>query len=240
VEYSELPVAFDSLSVVVSAKNSFVECLSVGELEKLWEPQAEGKVTRWDQVRPSFPAEPIALFGPDKESGTFDYFGLAILGTESQSRGDFTKSEDDAVIGRGVAADPNALGYFGYANYFAHADALKLVAVDSGKGCVLPSAATVTDGSYQPLSRPLFIYVNHAAAVRPEVSAFVHYYLTPANSKLVEKVGYVPLSPVSLLAADSRFSRGVTGSALGGRGSIVGVGFDSFKEEEQVKNALVR
>jgi phosphate transport system substrate-binding protein len=167
IEYIEVPVAFDSLAVVVNAKNGFVDCLTVNELKAMWEPAAEGKTSQWKQIRSSFPAQPLTLFGPGKDSGTFDYFTLAIVGAESSSRGDYTKSEDDMVIERGVAAEPNALGYFGYAYYQAYQDQLKAVAVDSGKGCVLPSAATVADGTYQPLSRPLFVYVNLAAAARP-------------------------------------------------------------------------
>ena len=143
VEYIEVPVAFDSLSVVVNAKNAFVDCLTVKELKAIWEPAAEGKMGQWNRIRSSFPAQPLALFGPGKDSGTFDYFTLAIVGTESSGRGDYTKSEDDMVIERGVAAEPNALGYFGYAYYQAYQDQLKAVAVDSGKGCVLPSASTV-------------------------------------------------------------------------------------------------
>jgi phosphate transport system substrate-binding protein len=148
IEYIEVPVAFDSLAVVVNAKNGFVDCLTVNELKSMWEPAAEGKTSQWKQIRSSFPAQPLTLFGPGRDSGTFDYFTLAIVGTESSSRGDYTKSEDDMVIERGVAAEPNALGYFGYAYYQAYQDQLKAVAVDSGKGCVLPSAGTVADGTY--------------------------------------------------------------------------------------------
>jgi phosphate transport system substrate-binding protein len=154
IEYIELPVAFDSLSVVVNAKNTFVECLSVKELRSMWEPAAEGKVCAWQQIRPSFPAKPLALFSPGKDSGTFDYFTLAIVGTEGQSRGDVVRSEDDLVIERGVAADPNAVRYFGYAYYQANSDKVKLVAVGNGHGCVASSVQTVADTTYQPLSRP--------------------------------------------------------------------------------------
>jgi phosphate transport system substrate-binding protein len=242
IEYIEVPVAFDSLSVVVNAKNTFVDCLTVKELKAMWEPGAEGKVNKWQQIRASFPAQPLALFGPGKDSGTFDYFTLAVVGTESSGRDDYTKSEDDTVIERGVAADPNALGYFGYAYYQANKDQVKLVAVDNGHGCILPSAQTVADATYQPLSRPLFVYVNVAAAARPEVKAFIRFYLSPVSTKYVARVGYVPLPTTALVAQASRFEKGVTGSALGGHGSVTGVGLYSFDEDERerIRNALVR
>ena len=230
VEYVELPIAFDSLSVVVSAKNDFVDCVTVQELKTLWEPGAEGKVTRWNQVRPSWPDRPLALFGPGKDSGTFDYFTLAIVGTESRSRGDFTASEDDTVIKRGVAGDANALGFFGYAYYLANRAELKLVGVDSGKGCVKPSPQTVADGSYQPLSRPLFMYVNLAVASRPEVRAFTRFMLAPENEKYATRLGYVALDEQTLRAQAARFEKKVKGSALGSHGSVTGVKLDSFQE----------
>jgi phosphate transport system substrate-binding protein len=138
VEFIELPIAFDRLSVVVNAKNMFVGCLKVDELKRVWEPAADGKLTRWNQIRSEFPDRPLALFGPGKDSGTFDYFTLAVVGVESSSRSDYTKSEDDTVLVKGVAADPDALGYFGYAYYLANRDTLKLVAIDNGQGCVVP------------------------------------------------------------------------------------------------------
>ena len=159
IDYIEVPVAFDSLSVVVNPSNTFVNCLTTQELKSIWEPAAEGKVTNWQQVRASFPLQPITLFGPGKDSGTFDYFTFAIDGATGASRGDYAKSEDYSVVERGVEGDPNALGYFPYAFYAAHKDKLKLVAVDSGHGCVLPSAQTVTDATYAPLSRPLLLYI---------------------------------------------------------------------------------
>jgi phosphate transport system substrate-binding protein len=184
------------------------------------------------------------LFGPGKDSGTFDYFTFAIVGTETSSRSDYAKSEDDAVIEHGIAGEPNALGYFGNAYYQANKDQLKVVAVDNGHGCVEPSAASVADGTYQPLTRPLFIYVNQASAARPEVSAFVQFYLSPESAQYVTGVGYVPLPNRSLLSQVARFQKGVTGSALGGHGSVKGVALDAFdqmnKEEERVQDALAR
>jgi phosphate transport system substrate-binding protein len=242
IEYIELPVAFDSLAVVVNAKNDFAKCLTVGELKAIWEPVAEGKTNRWSEVRASFPAQPLALFGPGKDSGTFDYFTLAIVGRESSSRSDYKKSEDDMVIERGVASDPNALGYFGYAYYQAYKDQLKVVAIDNGKGCILPSAAAVADGTYQPLSRPLFLYVNQAAAARPEVNAFAHFYLATESSQYVTKVGYVPLPDAALAAETLRFEKRATGSVLGGKGSVTGVPLTSFDDDERdrMRSALAQ
>ena len=236
IEFIEVPVAFDSLAVVVNAKNTFVDCLTVNELKAVWEPPAEGETSHWKQIRASFPAQPLALFGPGKLSGTFDYFTLAIMGTEGSSRGDYTKSEDDMVIEHGVAAEPNALGYFGYAYYQAYRDQLKIVAVDNGHGCVYPSPQTVADGTYQPLSRPLFLYVNLAAAARPEVKAFTRFFLAPESTKYVTKVGYVPLPTAALVTQASHFEKGVTGSALGGHGSVTGVKLNAFDEEEKERD----
>ena len=244
VNYIEVPVAFDSLAVLVNPKNTFVDCLTVSELKSVWEPAAEGKLTQWKQIRGSFPAQPLILFGPGKLSGTFDYFTLAIVGSEATSRNDYEQSEDDMVIERGVAGEPNALGYFGYAYYQANKEQLKVVAVDSGHGCISPSAQTVANGTYQPLTRPLFVYVNVTAAARPEVSSFIHFQLAPDSTKYVTQVGYVPLPMTALLTQVARFEKGTTGSALGGHGSVTGVQLDAFDEEEKeaerVKNALVR
>ena len=238
IQYIEVPVAFDSLAVVANAKNNFVDCLTVKELKAIWEPAAENKISQWNQIRASFPAQPLALFGPGKLSGTFDYFTLAIVGTEASSRSDYAKSEDDMVIERGVAAEPNALGYFGYAYYQANKDRLKIVAVDNGHGCVTPSSQTVADGTYQPLTRPLFVYVNLAAAARPEVKAFTRFYLAPESTKYVTKVGYIPLPAAALVTQASRFEKGVTGSALGGHGSVTGVTLNAFDEEEKERDRI--
>lgn len=244
IEYIELPVAFDSLTVVVNAKNTFVDCLTVKELKAVWEPAAEGKVTQWNQIRASFPAQPLALFGPGRASGTFDYFTLATVGTEADSRNDYTKSEDYAVVERGVAGEPNALGYFPYAYYQANKEQVKAVAVDSGHGCVLPSAQTVANGTYQPLSRPLFVYVNLAAAARPEVQAFTRFYLSTDSTQYVTNIGYVPLPTAALIRQTSRFMSGARGSALGAHGSVTGVALDAFdqeeKERDRIRDALVQ
>lgn len=178
VEYAELRVATDALTVVTSAENDFVDCLTIEELNTMWAPEAEGTVTTWDQVNPDFPAEPLELYGPGTDSGTFDYFTDEVNGEEGASRSDYNASEDDNVLVQGVSGSPNALGYFGYTYYEENADALKAVAIDSGEGCVEPSAETAADGSYTPLSRPLFIYVASSSyEEKQQVSAFVDYFV---------------------------------------------------------------
>lgn len=169
IEYIELPVAFDTLTLVVNAKNTFLNWLSINELRRMWEPAAEGTIVTWRDIRPSFPADPLVLFSPGKDSGTFDYFTLAVVGTEGKNRGDVTMSEDDTVIQRGVADNPSAIGYLGYSYYQGSREKLKLVSVDNGHGCIAPSTQTMIDATYESLSRPLFIYVNAAAAARPDI-----------------------------------------------------------------------
>ena len=177
----------------------------------------------------------MTLFGPGRASGTFDYFTLAIVGTESSSREDYTKSEDYTVVEHGVESDPNALGYFPYAYYKANKDKLKLVAVDSGHGCVSPNPQTVVNDTYRPLSRPLMLYVNVAASSRPEVRAFVHQYIDFSSAATVDQVGYVPLPLSSLSAQNTRFDQGVTGSAMGGHGSVLGIMHDWFNASDEDK-----
>ncbi len=194
VEFTELMVATDALTVVASKDNPFIECLTTDELKTLWEPAAEGKVTTWDQVNPAFPKERITLFGPGTDSGTFDYFTDEINGEEGVSRTDYNASEDDNVIVQGVSGDDTALGYFGYTYYEENAETLKPVQIDSGGGCVTPSAETAQDGSYVPLARPLFIYVkNSAYASKPQVKAFVDWYA--ANDEAItEAAQFIPLN----------------------------------------------
>ena len=240
VELIELPFGFDSLAVVANPANAFATCLTVDELTKMWAPAAEGKVTSWHQVRASFPAQPLVLFGPGTASGTFDYFTLAVVGTQSSSRKDYTQSEDDMVLVDGVAANPNALAYFGYAYYAANKDKLKLVSVDGGKGCVAPSAEAVADGTYRPLSRPLFIYASRKSMLRPEAKAFAEFYVAPENARHVEGVGYVALPPATLLSVARRLDQNVTGSIFGGQGSVLGVTAETFQDDDKLKSALVR
>ncbi len=203
VEFIELPVAYDGLSVMVNTRNNFVSCITAAELKKIWEPEAQGKITMWNQVRAEWPAQPLKLYGAGTDSGTFDYFTEVINGKEKASRGDYTPSEDDNVLVQGISGDANSLGYFGYAYYVENKDKLKLVAVDAkadGK-CIAPSDQTIKDFSYH-LARPLFIYVKASSTEKPEVREFVKFYLENAPA-LVKEVGYVPI--------DSRiYSAGLT------------------------------
>jgi phosphate transport system substrate-binding protein len=216
VEFIELPVAYDGLAVVVNPKNTWVQSMTVAELKKLWEPAAERKITRWSQVRNGWPDREVHLFGAGVDSGTFDYFTEAIVGKEDQSRGDYTSSEDDNVLVQGIAGDELALGYFGYAYYDENKDKLRLVPIDDGNpdngaGPIAPSVETVRGGTYRPLSRPLFIYVTPKALGRPEVKAFVDYYLDKGTA-LVEEVGYVPLAPREVQLVRDRYAAGTKGT----------------------------
>lgn len=222
IEYIELPVAYDGIAVVVHPKNDWVDHLTVAELRALWAPEAQGRVTRWSQIRAGWPDEEVHLFGPGVDSGTYDYFTKAIVGKEHASRGDFTSSENDDVLVQGVATDRLALGFFGYAYYAENAERLKLVPVDGGQGPVAPSPKTVADGTYQPLSRPVFLYVSKQAADQPAVRNFVTFYLEKAPS-LTRDVGYIPLPEKAYALARKRFEDRVVGSVFGGGGSKVGV-----------------
>ncbi len=220
IQYIELPVAYDALTVAVNPKNTWVDTLTVAELKKMWEPAAQGAIKTWKQVNPQWPAQPLALFGPGADSGTFDYFTEAIVGKAKSSRGDFTASEDDNVLVQGVESDVNALAYFGYAYYAPNATKMKAVKIVNSKGqAIAPSPRGVLDGSYEPLSRPIFIYVNKASAQRAEVKAFVEYYLSQ-GAPLVEEVKYVPLAKGAYDKALANFRAGKAGTAFGGRNEV--------------------
>lgn len=191
IEPIEIPVAWDGLTVVRNPANDWAICMTVDELARLWQPGST--VERWNQIRPDWPDEEIVLYGPDTDSGTFDYFTEAIVGEEDASRNDYTASADDNVLVVGVEGDEGSLGYFGFAYYEESSDRLGAVAVDNGSGCVAPSRETIEDGSYAPLSRPMYIYVKPDAMAKPQVRAFVEFYLANATT-LVPEVGYVPLS----------------------------------------------
>ncbi|SDL61394.1 phosphate ABC transporter substrate-binding protein, PhoT family [Salinimicrobium catena] len=195
IDFIELEVAYDGLAVVVNPENDWVDCFTVEQLKKIWEPGAQGTITHWNQINPEWPNEEIHLFGPGVASGTFDYFTEAIVGESGSSRGDYTASEDDNVLVQGVSGDKYGLGFFGLAYYEENEDKLRMVAVDGGEGCVEPSTQTVSDGSYAPLSRPLFVYVNSSSIQNnPKVVDFMNFYLNEAPS-LLKDVGYVPLTP---------------------------------------------
>lgn len=231
IEFIELPVAFDGLTVVVNPQNDWATCMTVDELKKIWEPAAQGTITRWNQVRPEWPDAPLSLYGAGTDSGTFDYFTEAIVGEEGASRGDYTASEDDNVLVQGVSNDQYALGYFGFAYYVENQDKLKAVAIDGGNGCVLPSKETINNGTYQPLSRPIFIYVRKDALDRPEVEAFVNFYLENAGT-LAAEVGYVALPDRAYELAKERVAKRVTGSVFSG-GSQVGVSIEELLKIEE-------
>ncbi|OFY62216.1 MAG: protein sphX [Bacteroidetes bacterium RBG_13_42_15] len=192
IHYIDLTVAYDGLAVLINPKNDWVDHFKLEELKKLWEPDAQGKILKWSQIRPEWPDEEIHLYGPGVASGTYDYFTEAVVGEAGSSRGDFTASEDDNVLVQGIATDKYGLGFFGLAYYEENQDKLKLVAVDGGDGPVLPNLETVSNGTYQPLSRPLFIYLNSVAGKRKEVQEFIRFYLENAP-QLSKEVGYVPL-----------------------------------------------
>jgi phosphate transport system substrate-binding protein len=223
IDYVELPVAFDGLSVVVNPKNTFAKCLKVDELKKMWEPAAQGKVKTWKQIRPDFPAQPLGLYGAGTDSGTYDYFTKAIVGEEGKSRGDFTASEDDNVLVQGVSSDVNGLAFFGYAYYVENKEKVQLVGIDAGKGCVEPSPETIANGTYEPLSRPEFIYVKKTALDKPEVLAMTKFYVDPANAKFVDEVGYVSLPAPVEAKVNARLEARTIGSVFEGKGSTAGV-----------------
>lgn len=224
IEFIELPIAFDGISVVVHHDNDFVDHLTVQELNHIWRP--DGPARYWDEVRPGFPHREITLYGPGTDSGTFDYFTKAVNGDEQVCRADFTASEDDNVLVQGIAGDEDSIGFFGYAYYVENTERLKLVPVDNGDGPVAPSGETINNGTYQPLSRPIFIYVSNAAAERPEVEAFVQFYLENAT-QLVEEVGYVPLPQEAYDLVMSRFEERITGTVFSG-GANVGVSIEDI------------
>jgi phosphate transport system substrate-binding protein len=226
IKYFEVPVAFDALTVVVHSANTWAKTLTVADLKKMWEPAAQGRITHWNQVNPKFPKEKIMLFGPGADSGTFDYFTEAVMGKAKSSRGDYTASEDDNTLVQGVENNRNAIGYFGFAYYAAHKDKMTAVGIDAGKGkAVLPSLENVTNGTYTPLSRPLFVYVRDTSAKRPEVREFVQFMLQ--NGELVKEVGYLPLPQQAYDLAWKHFSGGKLGTVFGGQ-SKVGITIDQL------------
>lgn len=217
VEYVELPVAFDALTVVVNENNDWANDITVEELKMIWESTAEGEITRWSQVRADWPDRPLNLYGADEDSGTYDYFTEAILGTSGESRQDYTAEADDERIVRAVRTDPDALGFFGYAYYQESQTTLKALPIDNGDGAIVPSDETVRSGNYQPLTRPLFIYVNREHLdENPALQDFVTYYLTHAPF-LARTVGYTPLPEEAYSAILHRFDQRIVGTVFDGQ-----------------------
>jgi len=221
VEYFELPVAFDALTVVINPRNTWLKQATVAELKAVWEPAAQGKVMRWNQINPAWPDQPVKLFGPGADSGTFEYFTEAIVGKAKSSRGDFTASEDDNVLVQGVAGDVNAMGYFGYAYYAENTSRLKALPIVAapGKPAVAPSAKSVEDGSYQPLARPIFIYVKAASMAKPEVKKFVEFYMSN-GAKMANEVKYVGLPAAVYQANLKHLAVGKKGTVFGGKNEV--------------------
>ena len=221
IKYFELPVAYDGLSVVVNKENDFVDYLTVEELKKMWEPAAQQKVTNWNQIRSTFPDMPLHLAGPGADSGTFDYFTEAVVGESKASRGDFQASEDDNVIVQFVSRDKGALGYFGLAYYEENKDKLRAVPIkaDAEAEAILPSVKTVNNGTYTPLSRPIFIYVKDASLKRPAVREFVEFYLAE-GAELAKEVGYVDLPAEAYKLALDNVKNGKLGTGFGGEAEV--------------------
>ncbi|MFH7027383.1 MAG: PstS family phosphate ABC transporter substrate-binding protein [Heteroscytonema crispum UTEX LB 1556] len=233
VKFIELPIAFDALTVAVNSQNTWAKDITVAELKKIWEPEAQGKITRWNQVRSSWPDKPLNLYGAGNQSGTFDYFTEAVVGKTRASRTDYVSSEDDMALVQGVVKDPNALGYFGLVYYQDNKSKLKALAVDSGKGAVLPSRETVEKSEYQPLARPLFIYVNaESLQSKPELKEFVDHYMKYAQFT-VTSVGYIPLPSEAYQLATAHFKAGKEGTLFEGKEQIDLKISDLLRKEEK-------
>jgi phosphate transport system substrate-binding protein len=231
VEFIELPIAYDGLTIVVHPNNTWTQSMTVAELKTLWAPESEGKVTRWSHVRPGWPDREVHLFGAGVDSGTFDYFTEAIVGKLDASRGDYTSSEDDNMLVQGVAGDELALGFFGFAYFEANQSKLKAVAIDdgdptNGAGPIAPSVESVRTGTYRPLSRPIFIYISHKSLSRPEMKAFTDFYIAQA-AELVREVGYVPLTEVEYRLVAQRATKRTLGSAFAGHKVEAGTSLES-------------
>jgi phosphate transport system substrate-binding protein len=239
INFVELPVAYDGIAIVVNPKANWISDITVEELRRLWEPGAQGKIMRWNQVRQAWPDREIHLFGAGVDSGTYDYFTEAITGKAKASRGDFTSSEDDNVLVQGVAGDENALGFIPFAYFGENQGKLKLVPVDdkkgdNGNGPIAPSLDTIRTGAYQPLSRPLFIYVSDKALARPEIQKFVEYYLTE-GPKLAEEVGYVELGDEVYQLVRQHFTNRKMGSAFAENAAQVGMTIEQLLSKERAQ-----
>jgi phosphate transport system substrate-binding protein len=220
IQYIEIPIAFDALTIAVNPKNTWVTAITIPELKKMWEPAAKGTVMKWKDVKADWPDQPLKLFGAGADSGTFDYFTEAVTGKAKSSRSDFTASEDDNVLVTGIENDRNSLGFIPYAYFQPHAAKMKALAIDEGKGKggVLPSEKTVIDGTYSPLSRPLFVYINVKALDRAEVKSFLDFYLK--SQKLITEVKYVALPDQAYVIARERIAKKQVGTAFGGHPEV--------------------
>ncbi|BBL35334.1 protein SphX [Nitrosomonas stercoris] len=233
VQYIELPVALDALTIAVNPNNNWIDSITVAELKKIWEPAAQEKILNWNQINAAWPAAKMKLFGAGADSGTFDYFTEAIVGKAKSSRGDFTASEDDNVLVQGVSSDLYALGFFGFAYYIENQTKLKAVAVHNGQADVLPSMTTVQDGSYWPLSRPLFIYINAQSIHKPEIREFVMFFMQHAQ-ELVAEVKYFPLKDEFYAHNIQLFTDGVVGTAMQGEAGT-GMSIQELYHRERVQ-----
>ncbi len=219
VRYYEMPIAYDALTVMVNPQNTFIKSMTVAELKKIWEPAAQGKINSWKDVNPAWPEQKIKLYGAGSDSGTFDYFTEAIVGKAKSSRGDFTASEDDNVLVQGISGDKGALGYFGFAYYIENQKKLKAVAIDGGKGPVAPTPENVDNGTYQPLSRPIFIYVSEKSLDKPEIRDFVDFYMKNAP-QLVKEVKYIPLPAKAYAGNLEHIAKKKLGTVFGGQNEV--------------------
>ena len=219
VRYHEMPIAYDALTVMVNPQNAFIKSMTVAELKKIWEPAAQGKINSWKDVNPAWPEQKIKLYGAGSDSGTFDYFTEAIVGKAKSSRGDFTASEDDNVLVQGISGDKGALGYFGFAYYIENQKKLKAVAIDGGKGPVAPTPENVDNGTYQPLSRPIFIYVSEKSLDKPEIRDFIDFYMKNAP-QLVKEVKYIPLPAKAYAGNLEHLAKKKLGTVFGGQNEV--------------------
>lgn len=237
IGFIELPIAYDGIAIVVNARATWIDHITVAELKTLWAPEAQGTVTKWSQVRPGWPDREIHLFGAGVDSGTYDYFTQAVVGTEGASRGDFTSSEDDNVLVQGVTSDELALGFLPFAYFEENRAQLKLVPIDDGQadngaGPIVPTVETIKTGTYQPLARPIFIYVADKSLARPEVVRFVEFYLAQGG-KLGQEVGYVPLGAAGDALVAAHFAARKTGTVFGDGGSQVGITIEQLLSRER-------
>lgn len=237
IGFIELPIAYDGIAIIVNPKATWIDHITVAELKKLWSPEAQGTVMRWSQVRAGWPDREIHLFGAGVDSGTYDYFTQAVVGKEGASRGDFTSSEDDNVLVQGVTSDELAIGFLPFAYFEENKDKLKLVPVDdekadNGTGPIVPTFESIRTGTYQPLARPIFIYVSDKSLARPEVKQFIEFYLTQGGG-LAEEVGYVQLGEAGYKLVSAHLAAGRQGTVFGEGGSQVGVTIEQLLSKER-------